>query len=285
MESAAILDLTSNNKEEINRARAFTLASLPEECQQGFRHSIEYLAKHSAEISTPLFLISRYLFEGGFLQAVFFNGQRPFFSFGAEILTVDGILYTREIPQMLQIHRMEGGPKGTWQAIALSPASLGSLPRSIFEDRIMPVLQETLIRMPSLQYNDYSDLFVDFEESIRDAINTILDSTGICHVAHLHFQDFSSYFDILGEHRSLAILDNLDTMLKNNIKADDRIIRLSPQDILILFQSTDSESIKRRFRSIYFEIDSLVFDYDLNIIPIKKKPVQMGELWQDLRIY
>jgi len=258
----------------------------------------DYLESNEKTSNGPMTFMRSMMYHfclySGFLQANVTLSGESLFTFGAKIIPWKDILPEplRSVPfadscqlDYLQEKRILPHNQGTIEMHAILPSEIRTAAETLLSKDIMPFLRNYYAYQPAVRDMRYQDLFfLNAEERIKEIVHqAVLHKTNVC-FSHLRFQDVRTYFEILGEHKSMETINMIYNTIKGNIKEKDSIFILSPVSYLVVSANSEPKVISSRFSGVYFHVSNVIIDYDLFQKTISQEPDDYFTLWQELRI-
>jgi len=277
---------------DIRRHLGRALALVPERVHDEYLESVRAVRENPALLSSSMrwFLHNYFLFTG-FLQLVVHFREKPVFSRGAEILTKERAAEqfaedVRDNPQISVTHlqHRETSRGMLLEIDGVAPAPVAEIAATIMDNEILPLARNYYFNMSDLRDPRLVDLNRAAEEPLLAVLEREIGDGRPVSLTHFRFQEMHLYFEILGEHRTREIIREIIATIRGNLKKGDYLFQLSPLSYVVLSPGARQEQIERRFESIYFQIKTLILDYDLTVATVDALPVRMYRLWEDLRV-
>ena len=262
---------------------------MPEET---YREYHSFLTTHLENSQSPSFIrwiLFNYFHISGFLQArVEFKGV-PAFTFGVPVTPWSAIGGESEIldripeesrPRFIEVrsssHNIELKISG------IVPALLEEFCREILAKEILPLAQNYYFAIPGVHDRRHDNLFDQVVSLATQIIDANLQIGLPVSFTHFNFQNLESYFDFVGQHRSLDIIQKIEDMIRENLIPQEMLITMAPHSYLVITPGEKSDLIRKRFRDIFFHIESLVLDFSLYHTTVDQRPYFLDEVWREL---
>lgn len=155
---------------------------------------------------------------------------------------------------------------------------------AVFRREILPLVRQLLLcdtRMPGRNWIDYLQILESFLS--RRALRMVRRGWPIT-FSHFRFQNLNHYFGLLGEAGANEMIQHIGDSIRQRLKSRDLPIILSPHSYLVLSVGATEEQIYPRFQTLYFEIKSLILDYELLVRTIRTDDFSVFELFRELKI-
>ncbi len=269
------------------------LHRLPESLREEYLTSAERFSGNQTTFIR--WMMHNYCLHAGFLQARIALSGNTLFTFGAEIVPwdlwltdeADCVRQNITLPDLacLRIKRPLPEQQGSMDFDGILPAVSRAAAESVLTRDVIPFLRNYFAFQPAVKDNRYEDLFThSIEDKVREIIRqSALHGGSVC-LTHLRFQDTSSYFDLMGEHRTLETIHSIFSLIRSKIKEKDSVFILSPVSFLIVSPDSDRNSVTSRFADVYFSLGSIIIDYDIIQYTLTEEPDTFFPVWQELRI-
>lgn len=269
------------------------LQNLPERLQREYRSSIrDGEAKTSLNRSGVRWILQNYFMFAGFLQGLIRLNRRPLFAFGGELLTWNDMRqadFASDISQAVQgeLYRPESiSRRGTMylEITGVVPEPIRDIADNALADEIVPFAESYFFFLPTARDIRRVDILSEAENRCHEILNDFLREGISVVLTHFRFQDMRVYFEMSGEFRSLEFMNIIDSQIRGRMGPDDIIVHLSPLSSLIFSPNVSLEEARARFESLFFQIKSLIIDYDLEFAMADSLPIRLGDLWRELKM-
>ncbi|MCR9143261.1 MAG: hypothetical protein NXI24_13480 [bacterium] len=164
------------------------------------------------------------------------------------------------------------------------PARLEDLARNLLDHEILPFARNLFFFSPGLGDSRRVDHLAVLNQQALAVLNERLEQGMIVTVSHFKFQDLHIYLEMQGEHRTREIFRGIIEYIHGNLKKQDLLLQLTPLSYIMISPGATEEQILERFRSIYFQIRSLVLEYKIHLTTVTESPVRLGQVWKDLKL-
>ena len=135
---------------------------------------------------------------------------------------------------------------------------------------------------PDIQNERRIDHVEVLQSFARQALRGYLEQGTSVAISHFRFQDLRVYFEMSGDERTRDIMHAIVSTIRSNLKQRDMLFQLSPLSYVVVSPGAEREQIERRFKTIYFQVRSLVLEYRLTVVTVDRFPLRLNELWKDL---
>jgi hypothetical protein len=303
----------ARSEEEIQESLLDVRERVGAEVFEAYLSALEHLHAAGDERDFGGWFLSQYCLFAGFLQAEFvFDDTQSVLRFGAEILpwrkpgrvTND----QGEVPDETEAESTRAGTalppaltaEGPGALVELCrivrrrdhhlsvrvvlPARLEDLARNLLDHEILPFARNLFFFTPALGDSRRIDHLAILNQRALGVLHERLDQGMHVTISHFKFQDLHIYLEMQGEHRTREILRGIIEYIHGNLKKQDLLLQLTPLSYIMISPGATQEQILERFRSIYFQIRSLVLEYQIYLTTVSEKPVQLGEVWKDLKL-
>ena len=294
----ALSTALARSEEEIQESLLDVRERLGPERFEAYLNSLQHLHEDPPpEAWFGAWYLHQYCLFAGFLQAIVrYNGSRVAFRFGVEIAPWEmdrraAELYelpaalTAEGPgALMQMRHLNVLRDHRFTVRVILPARLATLGRNIIEQQILPFARNTFFYTPGLGDPRRIDHLAVLNQRALAVLNRHLERGEIVTISHFKFQDLHIYLEMQGEHRTREILRGIIEYIHGNLKKRDLLLQLTPLSYIMLSPGATQEQILERFRSIYFQIRSLVLEYQIHLATVTETPVQLNEIWKELKL-
>ncbi len=276
---------------DIHDGLAQALGALPEDLAAEYKTNIEAIQDEPTHLKSGIqWTLYKYFRHAGFLQAIVLFNKKVVFSLGAGIMPWEA-KGNRRLPEDLKfpsvfkaVHHTQRHRELVLEIEGVIPAAVESMVTGILEKEIMPFATSYFFNMPVLRDNRRINVLRDVEARCTSIVEERLDQGKPVTLTHFRFQDMHVYFEMSGEHVTFEIVEKILATIRGNLKKEDILLQLSPVSYLVLSPGALEKQIATRFESIYFQINSLVLDYDLNVATVEQGPVDMEAVWKELAV-
>lgn len=288
---SAISPLLSDSAGRVRAALDEVWADLPPERQAEYRHSVEAGPGTGPGGPYAAWRLYHYCLFAGFLQARLRFDGKTLFEFGAR-LAPWGDEASRgaagpaaPAPPGLGLLRRERWRRDHWLEFeAVAPRSLADLGEALLDQELMPFAIQFCFFQSALRDQRVINQAEYLDVSARAVITESLQREKPVTLTHFRFQSLHIYFELSGEHRSREITQEIMANIHRHLKKGDALIQVTPLSYVVLSPGARREQIVERFRRIYFQIRSLVLEYEIFLATVDRFPVRLNEIWQALRL-
>ncbi len=282
----------SRYREKIRESLQETLAVLPDEIYLAYTRHVSRTGENPESLRSYIrWNLFHYFFQSGFLQAALIHRNRLRFTFGAEILPWSSLVGS---PYMDR-HHIKGMPLSLLRAeetaagdslliLGVVPDDLHSPIQKITRREILPLVAGYYSHLPSLEKRKRLDLVRNLEREIRECVREPLESGQPVTFTHFRFKDLTVFFEISGEHKSQEILEEVTRLIVENMKKTDHLFEIAPGSYLVISPDSRKDPIQKRLFRTFFQIHSLVLDYQIHQTTLHKPPLRLNELWKSLQL-
>ncbi|MEQ9366811.1 MAG: hypothetical protein RIF32_21405 [Leptospirales bacterium] len=257
--------------------------------------------------------LRQYCLFAGFLQADFvFDDSQSVFRFGAEVVpwqklerrfdqrgelsdenehdaTRSGTTLPRELcaegpGALVELSKVVRYRDHSLSVRLILPARLEDLARNLLDHEILPFARNLFFFSPGMGEARRIDHLAILNQQALAVLNERLEQGMQVTISHFKFQDLHIYLEMQGEHRTREILRGIIDYIHGNLKKQDLLLQLTPLSYIMISPGATQEQILERFRSIYFQIRSLVLEYQIHLTTVSETPVRLGEVWKDLKL-
>jgi hypothetical protein len=289
----AISRTLERSEDEIHESLLDVRRRLSEEL---FEEYLLYLERiHSGDVKATSFgrwYLHQYCLFAGYLQAFFTCDEKTVFTFGAEILPWDSRATASLSPDLtaegpgalLYLQRQIQKREHRLGAAVVLPARMERLGRNLLDHEILPFAQNLFLYMPGLGDPRRVNQLEVLNQRVLTVLQEELQKGQQVTLSHFKFQDLHIYLEMQGEHRTREILRGIIDYIHGNLKQKDLLVQLTPLSYIMISPGATGEQILERFRSIYFQIRSLVLEYQIHLTTISQPPIRLPEIWKELRL-
>ncbi len=302
------------SEEEIQESLLDVRERVGAERFEAYLESLEKLQSEAApDRGFGDWFLSQYCLFAGVLQAEFlFDDVQAVFRFGAPLipwqaldrpLTADGEVPDENDPEetrrgtalplelsaegpgaLVELRKVVRRRDHNLSARLILPARLEDLARNLLDHEILPFARNLFFFTPGLGDARRVDHLAILNQRALGVLNDHLEQGQPVTISHFKFQDLHIYLEMQGEHRTREILRGIIEYIHGNLKKQDLLLQLTPLSYIMLSPGATQEQILERFRSIYFQIRSLVLEYQIHLTTVSEKPVRLSEVWKDLKL-
>lgn len=156
--------------------------------------------------------------------------------------------------------------------------------RPIISGEIFPLVRRLLLYDTSVPGRNWIDFLQNLESFVSRRCRKLLKNGTAVSFAHFRFQNLNHYFGFLGEAGADEMITHIEQTIRENLTEGEMSIVLSSHSILVLSPGTTNEQLYKRFQALYFEIKSLVLDYQLLIHTITEPEFSLFDVFRELKI-
>lgn len=228
--------------------------------------------------------------HAGFLQARIDYDDETLYTFGAEILPWRrGRAFSSSKYPVLEENNLiviEVRPHGDDRLLiqGILPSTLEQAGRKVLHDDVLPFAIRYYGNLPYFINQRPLDLWDPIEKEMTDSIESSLSRNDAITLSHLLFMNMRPYFEHMGEHRSLEVLNGIEIDIRNNLEPEERFFKLTPLSYVIISPGTESDEVRRRFRGVVFYVESLVLDFQFYQTVVDSFPIRANEIWRAIHL-
>ncbi len=236
--------------------------------------------------------LHQYCLNGGFLQATFQYDGKAVFTFGAEIVPWE----SADVP-LLPDSLIEEGPGALTLVYrelrhrdhrlnieVVLPAKLSKTGQNLLDHEILPFARNFFFYQPGLGDPRHIDHLDVLDQSALEILTEHVKHGRHVTVSHFKFQDLHIYLEMSGEHRTRDLMSAIIEYILSNLKYADMLVQISPLSYIVLSPGANEEQILERFKNIYFQVRSLVLEYEIHLTTVRKLPIRLPEIWRELKL-
>ncbi|MCB1318796.1 MAG: hypothetical protein KDK34_01005, partial [Leptospiraceae bacterium] len=164
------------------------------------------------------------------------------------------------------------------------PERIRSVGVNLLDYEILPIASNYFFYYPALQNTRLVNHVTVLQRFATEIISSHVLREQSVTLTHFRFQDLSVYFERSGEHGTRDFMNGIIRTIRNNLKSTDTVYQMSPTSYVVFSPGAQKHHIQRRFKSIYFQIKSLVLEYKQFIVTIDSLPVNIEALWRELNL-
>lgn len=288
---SAISPLLSDSAGRVRAALDTVWSDLPRERQSEYRRSVETGPGSGPGGPYAAWRFFHYSLFAGFLQARLRFDGKTVFEFGARLApwgdddSAQRPAAAAPIPPGLGLLRRERWRRDHWLEFeAIAPRSIADLGEALLDQELMPFAIQFCFFQSALRDQRVINQAEYLDVSARAVITESLQREKPVTLTHFRFQSLHIYFELSGEHRSREITQEIMANIHRHLKKGDALIQVTPLSYVVLSPGARREQIVERFRRIYFQIRSLVLEYEIFLATVDRFPVRLNEIWQALRL-
>lgn len=267
-------------------------AELSPERQAEYRRSVEAGPGTGPGGPYAAWRLYHYCLFSGFLQARLRFDGKTVFEFGARLAPWSEDRAARSPSSVseplapgLGLLQRERWRRDHWLEFdAVAPAALVELGEALLDQELMPFAIQFCFFQSALRDQRVINQAEYLDVSARAVITESLQREKPVTLTHFRFQSLHIYFELSGEHRSREITQEIMANIHRHLKKGDALIQVTPLSYVVLSPGARRDQIVERFRRIYFQIRSLVLEYEIFLATVDRFPVRLNEIWQALRL-
>lgn len=168
---------------------------------------------------------------------------------------------------------------GEWTARAWIPESIESEAFIALDRQILVAAKNTALPRQRTSYN----LFEGVEQSALVHLAKASDKRPVT-LSHFEFQDLSLYLERSAEVGTQEFYQAIEYTIRKHLKSQDLFFHVLPHSFLVISPGARKEQIVDRFHSIYFQIRSLIFDYEILLVTVEKPTTNLDSIWTELKL-
>ena len=291
-----ISPILNRSMRNIRESLKEVLGYLPESFYQDYWTYVQNVKDRPENLTTGIhWCLFHYFLYSGFLQMrISLNGVEVL-THGAEILNEQKIELTdSSIPilcgeenlTLSYIYRKLESDENSdvLEFEGIVPSQILNLVRAVVDLEILPLAKNYYFYDPVFCHPWIHDYFVLIERECNSVIAKEVSRKKQVTVSHFLMQDPSQYFEVLGEHRSGEIIKDIKNTIGNHAKKTDLLLSLNPRSFLLLSPGMESGQVRQRFENVFFQINSLVLDYEVYSHTIREFPVNLLEIFEKIKV-
>ncbi|MBW7858694.1 MAG: hypothetical protein H3C43_10485 [Leptonema sp. (in: Bacteria)] len=156
--------------------------------------------------------------------------------------------------------------------------------RPILSSEILPLVRRLLLYDTSVPGRGWIDFLQNLESFVNRRSRKLIENGVPASFVHFRFHNLNRYFDLLGEAGADEMITHIEQIIRDNLVDSEMSIVLSPHSVLVLSPGSTKEQLYERFQALYFEIKSLVLDYELLIHTITDQQFSLFDVLRELKI-
>ena len=229
-------------------------------------------------------VLHHYFLLSGYLQATVYYGNTAMYSFGSSELlkNQEELLKNNTHLSYLQLTYRENDKflliRGTVSS------GIEGIAKKITEMDIIPFCKNMYFFTPSLNDEKKLDIYTPLKNHLSQILDQGLEEYSSVCFSHFRFRSLHVFFEFLGQQNSTEMTDKIMELLNKYFKNSDSIFQLSPVSYLVISPGITSRKIQNRFQGIYFQVRSIILDYELFTSDYDTKPASYAEIWEELKI-